>query len=164
MNRLIAFPLAAVLFCAPSFAQDATTDPQQFVNMATSSNMFEIQSSEIALEKAQNEPTKEFAQHMITDHTKAGEEMKAAASAAGVSMPTALDDKHQATMERLSGLNGETFDTTYIAEQVAAHEEAVALFDRYSANGRDGPLKEFAAKTLPTLESHLEQVQKLTGE
>lgn len=164
MIRLMALPLATVLLAAPTLAQDNPTDPQQFVNMATSSNMFEIESSKLALEKAETAPAKEFAQHMITDHTKAGEDMKAAAAAAGVTVPTELDEAHRAKMERLSSLDGTTFDKTYVAEQVTAHEEAVALFDEYSSDGADGPLKEFAAKTLPTLEAHLEAIEKLADE
>lgn len=163
MRGITAMPVAAFLVCVPALAQEAA-DAQHFVNMATSSNMFEIQSSELALKKAQTEPAKAFAQHMIADHTKAGEEMKAAAGAAKVTVPAELEEKHQAKIERLTGLDGMTFDKEYISEQVAAHEEAVALFEEYSSEGQDGPLKDFAAKTLPTLQGHLDEVQKLAGE
>jgi putative membrane protein len=152
---------ATLLFAVPAFAQDAAMTPQGFAEVAASSNMFEIASSQAALEKASGAEARSFAEHMIADHTKAGEEMKPAAEAEGVTIPEALNKKHQAQLDQLTPLDGEQFDEAYITAQVAAHEEAIALFEGYSANGAPGTLKEFATKTLPTLKSHLEDVQKL---
>lgn len=50
-----------------------------FVNRAAISNMFEIQSSQIAQQKAQNDRVRQFAQSMIQDHTAAGEKLKSTA-------------------------------------------------------------------------------------
>jgi putative membrane protein len=153
---------AAALLSAPALAQEtAAQTPQAFTNMAASSNMFEIMSSKAALEKATSAEAKAFAEHMVADHTKAGEEMKPAAEAEGVTVPDRLDEKHQAQLDKLTPLEGENFDQAYIAAQLAAHEEAVALFKGYAAGGAPGTMKEFAAKTLPTLEEHLAEVQKL---
>ena len=164
MKLFVAASIAALFVSGLAFAQDpaSVTKPQQFVDMAASSNMFEIESSKLALDKASLQPTKDFAQHMIDDHSKAGEELKAAADAEGMKVPTTLDDKHQADLDNLAGSTGDSFEQSYLAEQYAAHEEAVALFTSYSTNGAPGSLKDFAAKTLPTLQSHLEEVKKLT--
>jgi predicted outer membrane protein len=168
--------LAALTVTSPAFAQDAAkpadtatqsaamavTDPQQFAEKATVSNMFEIESSKVALEKATGEEAKAFAQHMIDDHTKAGEEMKAAADAQGnITLPAALDAEHQGKVDQLKGLSGEQFDSEYLSMQLAAHQDAVALFDGYSKDGAEGELKTFAQKTLPTLQSHLADVEKI---
>lgn len=163
MKVIFAASIAVLGFSAAALAQEANavTTPQEFAAMAAGSNMFEIESSKLALEKASLQPTKDFAQHMIDDHTKAGEEMKAAAKAEGIKVPMALDDKHKADLDNLSGSTGAAFDQSYLAEQYAAHEEAVALFATYSTNGAPGALKEFATKTLPTLQSHLKHVQQL---
>lgn len=163
MKVFFAASIAAAAFSASALAQDANavTTPQEFVNMATVTNMFEIASSKVALDKASGQPTKDFAQHMINDHSKAADELKVAADAEGVKVPTGLDDKHKADLDNLAGSTGSAFDQSYLAEQYAAHEEAVALFTTYSTNGAPGALKEFAAKTLPTLQSHLKDVQQL---
>ena len=141
----------------------SVTQPQQFAETATIANMFEIETSQLALEKATSPEVKSFAQHMITDHTKAGEEMQSAADGEGVDLPGELDQKHQAKLDKLTGSSADAFDNTYVEEQLAAHEEAVALFKNYAATGTSGALKQFAAKTLPTLEGHLEEVQKLAA-
>lgn len=154
---------AATSEAVDSASQNAT-DPAQFVAMATASNMFEIESSKLALEKATRPETKTFAQHMIDDHTKAGAEMQKAASADGITAPTALDEKHKAKIDSLAGKTGDDFDASYVAEQLSAHKEAVALFTGYANNGPAGSLKDFAAKTMPTLQGHLDQVSKLSAQ
>ena len=167
--------LSASLLAVPAaYAQTASgaattapmqiTDPQQFADMAGSSNMFEIESSRVALEKASSEEVKSFAQHMIDDHGKAGEDMKAAAQDDGITPAPGLQPAHQAKLDELSALEGEAFDTAYIAAQVAAHDEAVALFEGFSTQGEDSALKAFAANTLPTLHQHREEIGAMAGQ
>jgi putative membrane protein len=157
---------AAALFLAPpAFAQDATSsstpqDPAQFATMAASSNLLEIQSSNLALEQSETEEVRTFAEHMIEDHTAASEKMMTAAEADGVTVPAQMEDRHQAMLEDLAAAEGADFDALYLQMQVQAHEEAVALFDAYDE--ADTNLGAFAAETLPTLEEHLTEVQQLT--
>ena len=51
---------------------------------AAISNLFEIQSNQLALQKSQNEQVKKFAQMMVDDHTKAGEQLKSTLSTAKI--------------------------------------------------------------------------------
>jgi putative membrane protein len=140
----------------------SVTSPQDFADKAGVANMFEIESSKVALEKASSDDVKTFAQKMVDDHTKAGEAMKTAAdSQGGITVPTELDDAHQQMLDQLNGAAGADFDTLYIQMQTDAHKQAVALFDAFSKNGEDGALKDFAGKTLPTLQEHYDMVQKL---
>jgi len=163
----------ALLFAPAAFAQESSgessestaasmqvSDPQEFATMATVSNLFEIQSSELALEASESEAVKEFAQHMIEDHTAASQEMMAAAEQqGGVSLPDGLDEAHQEQLAQLQAASGDEFDQMYIQMQVQAHEMAVSLFSSYAESGEDGPLKTFASETLPTLQEHYESVQ-----
>ena len=139
------------------------TSPQAFAEIAASSNMFEIESSQLALERATNDDVRAFAQHMIDDHTAAGEKMKAAAQADGTTLPAVLAEKEQAQLEKLRSVEGEAFDQAYLTAQVAAHDEAVALFDTFSTEGQESALRQFAAETLPTLEEHQTAVHELAG-
>lgn len=152
---------AVVTFALPAFAQDAmpVEDPAAFAAMAASSNMFEIESSNLALENAQQEDVKSFAQMMVDDHTAAAEKMMTAAEADSVSVPQEMNEKHQGMLDELSAAGAEEFDGLYLDMQVQAHEEAVALFESYSE--ADTNLGTFAAETLPTLEEHLARVQEL---
>jgi len=159
---------AGIIFAGPALAQTqsgttetsevpplAVESPQQFVEKAAVSNMFEIESSKLAQQKGQQDAVKTYAQKMIDDHTKAGEQMKAAAQADGISsIPTELDQEHKAKLEQLNAASGAEFDQLYTQMQRQAHEEAVGLFKGFAGSGGDSKLQEFAEATLPTLEQH----------
>jgi putative membrane protein len=141
-----------------AIAAISVESPQQFVDMGASSNMFEIESSRLALDKSQQEELRTFAQHMIDDHTAAGEQMMAAAQADGVTMPTEMQAKHQEMLDQLNAASNEEFDQLYTQMQVQAHEEAIGLFKGFAETG-SGQLQSFAQATLPTLEEHYTQIQ-----
>ena len=142
---------------------DASTDPRIFAETAASSNWFEIESSRLALGRSANEDIRAFAEHMIEDHTAAGEKMQAAAESDGVMPPPAMSEKEQAKLDELQSAEGEAFDQAYLTAQAAAHDEAVALFTAFSINGPESALREFAAATLPTLEEHQTSVRRLAA-
>jgi len=98
---------------------------------------------------------------MVNDHTKAGAELGAIAKKLGMKMPTSMSDKHEAEHKKLAALTGETFDQEYVAHMIQAHETAVSLFQKEAKSGDAPELKNFAAKTLPTLEEHLKAVRAL---
>ena len=111
------------------------------------------------VEKAANDQVKQFAARMVTDHTKANDELKQIASTKGVQLPSALDKKHQSDMDRLQKMSGADFDKAYMSHMVDDHKQDVAEFKKEANGGKDGDVKGFAAKTLPTLEEHLKLAQ-----
>ena len=140
----------------------AAASTRDFVSKAAISNMYEIETSKLALKNASKDEVKAFAQKMIDDHTKAGEELKGTlAGADEESAPQVLDATHKASLDALAKKAGADFDKGYIAEQKNAHDDAVELFTDYSTTGDEANLKAFATKTLPTLRAHQQQVQRL---
>jgi putative membrane protein len=135
---------------------------QDFVTEAAQSDMFEIQSSKLALNSA-DAPTKSFAQKMIDDHTKTTGELKAAVGKgeAQATLPTAMSGSQQSMLDKLNGLHGSDFDKQYHSDQVSGHKDAVSLFQRYGKGGEDAGLKGWAATTTPALEGHLKMAQDL---
>ena len=55
---------------AAATAQASTISARDFVHKASIANQFEIESSQLALDKAQSSEVKSFAQRMVDDHTK----------------------------------------------------------------------------------------------
>lgn len=175
MKTLLSIAAALMLAAAPAaLAQSSSVagaaaqamtkvDTATFVKTVASANAFEIQSSQIALTKGPAEDVGAFAELMIQDHTKAGEEFKTAL--AQVDMTSATDPailpEQAAMLKELEGAEGDDFQAKYIAMQTEAHKQAVALFRSYSEDGDDPALKEFAKKTLPTLEMHEAHVNEL---
>jgi putative membrane protein len=150
---------ASLVFVGAAQAQSA----QEFVNKVAISDMFEIQSSRLALAKQPDKDTKPFAEKMIRDHQKTSNELKSLVNSGKVKakLPTALDSEHQKMLDELKAKSGKEFDSNYDQIQVKAHEDAVALFDAYAKGGDDPDLKRWAAKTLPHLKQHLTMAEKL---
>lgn len=146
-------------------ASAANVSTQDFVHNASIAGEFEIESSQLALDKSQNTEVKKFARQMVDDHTKASEKMKEAiASSQEKPTPaTALDSKHEKLLDTLKSASNDNFDKEYIRIQTDAHKEAVNLFESYSKNGKDSSLKDFATQTLPTLKGHMQHVQHLSA-
>lgn len=157
---------AAYALCA-SFALVATgahaQSTQDFVTKVAISDMFEIQSSQLALSKEADADTKPFAEKMVTDHQKTSSELKALVESGKVkaTLPTALDSAHQKMLGQLNAKNGKDFDKAYDRIQLKAHQEAVKLFTAYSKRGDNADLRTWATSTLPHLQEHLAMAKKL---
>jgi putative membrane protein len=176
MRKLLmaaAFSVSALALAAqPGYAQSTKqmqtesmnkVSAEQFVTKATNANMFEIQSSQLALEKSKNKDIQHFAQMIIDDHKKAGSELKSVLSDAdaNVKAPQKLDQEHAKKLDQLKSAAGTDFDKSYVQMQTDGHEQAVELFQSYSQNGDNSALKSWAGKTLPTLEKHLQMVEAI---
>ena len=137
-------------------------DPAAFVDRAGRSGAFEVEASKLASTRATSPEVKAFAGRMVDDHTRAANELKQAAGALAVPAEPSADQR--AKIDSLAKLAGAEFDRTYTNEVgVAAHEEAVALFDDYARNGTEANLKAYAEKTLPALRDHLSTAKSVAG-
>jgi putative membrane protein len=168
MRTTLIFAAGCALVASVAFAQNptaATGAPatQDFVNKVAISDMFEIQSSQLALTKQADADTKPFAEKMVQDHQKTSSELKALVDGGKVkaTLPTALDSEHQKMLDGLKSKSGKDFDSSYDQIQLKAHQDAVALFDAYAKGGDNAELKGWAGKTLPHLKEHLSMAEKL---
>ncbi len=173
MNKLLV-TVALLMMSTPTFAQTAAEKTgvnsligvapktEDFVTEAATSDMFEIESSKLATERA-DDPTKVFAKQMIADHQKTSAELKQLVDSGKVkaSIPTAMTSAQKSTLDKLNGLQGEDFTKQYHSDQVSAHKDAVDLFKRYGEGGDNPDLKAWAATTEPALEHHLMMAQDL---
>jgi putative membrane protein len=55
----------------------------------------------------------------------------------------------------------EDFSSDFDSDQVSTDKDAVSLFERSAKGGDNADLKDWAGKTLPTLQHHLEMAQGL---
>jgi putative membrane protein len=91
----------------------------------------EIELGKLASQQASSPDVKRFAQMMVADHTKAGNELKKIADTYAVQPDTAkLDDKHHDVMDKLSKLHGADFDREYINAMVDDHQDAVGDLEK----------------------------------
>ena len=172
--KTVSFAAAIVLFCAPALAESASekmgvnsafgVSPStgDFVTEAATGDLFEIRSSELALKQG-DAATQKFAKQMITDHQKTSTELKTLVQTKNinVTIPGDPTSSQQSMLDKLTQLNGADFDKQYRDDQYSAHKSAVSAFQRYAKSGENPDLKQWAEKTAPTLEHHLEMAREL---
>lgn len=131
-----------------------------YVNNAAMGDLYEIQSSRLALIHAASPQVKQLAQKMIDDHTATTAALKDAVLKTGkhIALPGTLDQKHEDMLAALKDRQGADFDAAYIAQQTKAHQQALSLHRDYADAGEDAPLKQFAAQTAPKIQQHLDMI------
>jgi len=134
-----------------------------FAAKAAQGGMAEVKLGHLAEQNAESPDVKAFGRRMVTDHTKAGDELKAIAGRNGITLPDQLDSKDQSTYDRLSKLKGSEFDKAYMKDMVSDHRSDVSEFRHESEHGTDPDLRAFAGKTLPMLEEHLKLAESTEG-
>jgi putative membrane protein len=128
------------------------------------SNISEIATGKLALEKSQSDDVKSFAQKMIDDHTKAQQELQTLADSKGVKLPTEPDAKHKGLAKVMAGLKGEAFDKRYLKQGgLNDHENTHKLLTRVQDKAKDADLKAYAAKTITVVDQHLTMAQDTAG-
>ena len=170
----ISVAAAALLVGSPVLAQsvgektginsalDIAPTTQDFVKEAATSDMLEIAAAKIAQDKGDAEE-KKFAAQMIADHSKTTADIKGLVSSGDVKaeIPATLDSSSQKKLDKLKDTKPDNFASEYDPMQVSAHKDAVSLFERYSKSGDNAKLKDWAGKTLPTLQHHLQMAQAM---
>jgi putative membrane protein len=147
---------AGVFLSAGAFAQqNVGAADMKFAREAATGGMEEVQLGQLAVQNASSDQVKQFGQRMVDDHSKANDQLMALASKENMTLPMQLTAKEQAVVNRLSGLKGTAFDKAYMRDMVRDHEKDIAAFETEASSGTDPGLKDFAGKTLPTLQEHL---------
>jgi putative membrane protein len=139
-------------------------DRMNYVKMAGASDLFEIQSSQLALSRGQRAETRQYAQMLVTHHTQTSQATMAAARAAGMNPPPPmLMPMQQRMMDQLRRASAANFDRVYLTQQIPAHEMALALHNNYATNGDTPSLRSTAATALPLVRQHLDEARRMRG-
>ena len=166
MRKLTTSCLAAGLIglVAGQASAELSSADRNFAMTAASGGLAEIQTAQLAQQKAEAPQVKTFAQRMITDHTQANNDLQQIALQENLTLPTEPSKQERSATQRIGGLSGAAFDRTYAQEELRDHQQDVALFQQEADSGRDPALKQFAQKTLPTLHQHLQMAQALSSD
>jgi putative membrane protein len=169
------YSAVTLLLTAAAFAQTGSSDrmksgsdmvpmaDQHFMMKAAQGGMAEVQLGKLATQNASSQAVKDFGQKMVDDHSKANDELKGLAARKNVTLPSSIDAKDQATMDRLSQVHGAAFDRAYMRDMVADHKKDIAEFQREANSGADPDVKNWASQTLPTLQGHLQLAESTRG-
>lgn len=136
------------------------SDDQEFVTEVIAANMAEIDAHTAAQTHAASAEVKAHAKHMLGDHQKMGEEMKAYAQKKNYPIPTAAPDDDKKELDDMNNdKKGADWDKAYLDEQEKDHEKTISKFEDAQDDVADPELKDMITKTLPTLRAHLQMVK-----
>jgi len=134
---------------------------KEFVTKAAEGGKSEVELGRLAEQKGQSQDVKDFGKRMVTDHSKADQNLKEVAQKEGVTLPDRMDPESAALKQKLEKLSGAEFDKTYMNAMVKDHEKDIAEFKREASMAQNPQIKSFAEQTLPTLEEHLKLAKQI---
>lgn len=144
-------PTAAPAKAAPAAKGKLSAADKTFMMNAAKGGMMEVEMGKQAVQNGQSADVKKFGNRMVTDHSKANNELMALAKEEGVSLPGAKSAGKWKS------------DKDYMAAMVKDHQEDLAEFQKEAQNGTDPDLKAFAAKGAKMVSTHLKLAQETQG-
>lgn len=155
--------MPTILTAAPPMQADLTPEQRRpYVRMAAASDLYEIQSAQIALQKSRRQDVRQFAQMLNRHHRQTTRElMRAARTARMAPVAPALMPMQVGMIRELRQARGSTFDNLFIDQQVKAHEMALSLHRNYASSGDTPALKRTAQAAVPIIEQHLSRARQL---
>lgn len=140
-----------------------TTDQEtsMFLVTAADGGMAEVELGQLAEKNASHPDVKKFGSMMMHDHSGGNSQVKILAAARNVTLPSSLGEKNKELKEKLSKLKGAEFDKEYVDAMIKDHKEDIFEFEKVRDRTADAGVKEFAIKTLPMLQMHLDSVQAI---
>ena len=144
----------------------ASSSASSYVPAAAIADMYEVQAGAIAERRAKSAEVKAFARMMVADHTQSTSALKAAVQSAGLTIapPAGLDERRKGMLDDLKAAGDADFDLAYLHQQLAAHIEALELHSGYADHGDNPTLKAAAAKIVPVVQHHLDEVKRIGGD
>ena len=157
---IVAVVLGAISLAGAIRAADTTSTgggsslsekDKTFMKKAAKGGMMEVTMGQVAEQKAQSDDVKSFGKRMVTDHSKANDELKSIASKKGIQLPS---KEHNAKW---------TSDKAYMDMMVKDHEKDLAEFKEEATGGSDPDVKKFADDTAKVVQEHLDQAKEIQG-
>lgn len=164
---MIALALAGIT--APGLAQtppppppaEARVQAASYVMAAGQSDLYEINSSQIAMQKSQNAAVRRYAGMLVKHHQKTTAATVAAARKAGMTPAPMLDPGAASSIAELQSASPADFDRLYLGQQVPAHQAALDLHKGYGTGGDQPQQRATERKAVPIVQQHLTLAQTM---
>jgi putative membrane protein len=138
-------------------------DASEFASRAAEGGMMEVELGQLANERAVSQRVKDFGAMMVKDHKAANAELRSVVGSLDISLPSMVSGGDKKEMDKLNKKNGKDFDKAYMNMMLDDHRKDVTEFRRAADKCSETSLRDFASKTLPVLEKHLDSAKAITG-
>ena len=140
-------------------APSAAVTPATYIASASSIELFEILSSELALQRARTKRVREFAQMILDTHKGASMQLSLAGRRLNLLPSATLSPSHEAMLNQLRV--APDFDGLYRRQQVAVHQDALRIHGNYAALGASPTLRPVAQSMVPVFRRYLRLLRYL---
>jgi putative membrane protein len=133
---------------------------EAFALFIASSSLAEIEGARLVLKSSKNTDVLDFAQKLLRDHTRIGDELKRIVGPRGVKLPPAPTGRHADMVTKLAGVAVSERDDAFVQRfGIDAHKEVVT--ERHMTEGKDAQLRRYAEQALAMLREHVSAAHKL---
>src|SRR5947199_566182 len=146
---------------ANSGSSPSSNPDQDFVTKAAQGNSAEVALGKMVAAKSKDPDVKQFAQRMVKDHTMALSQLQELAQSKNLNFKDNLPDDAKSLQQKISSDTGRQLDKDYMDGMVEDNQKDVQEFTDQSQNAKDPDVKQWASKTLPILQKHLQKAQQI---
>lgn len=134
-------------------------------------NQNEIKHAKMALDRAKSQDVKDFADHMVKDHTDADKKLTDLASKKGIDLSkmSPVDPIHAAVhgtepklSQALEGKSGTAFESAYIGPEAFEHIMTLAVIDEGMKVAKDDEVKKLLGEMQSTITMHRDHAMKVS--
>lgn len=125
-----------------------------FITLTVARNALEVKTANIVVSKSLDSLILSYAHQMILDHGKALDDLKIMGGIVGFTIKDTLDTMHTPIIAQLDSLAGRSFDSTYIHNELASHDETMQLCIKELNSGEQLNVTAYANTLLQTEQLH----------
>ncbi len=134
---------------------------EQFLKQAATNDNFQLMAGMMAEDQAEKGAVGALGQKIYHVHSRTTPVLAEIAKKKDVTLPAEMGSEKKALVDSLETKEGEEFDQTFAEVEVAAHEEAIALYEKADKEVTDPDVQSFIDQILPVLKEHLAEAQEL---
>jgi putative membrane protein len=174
-RRHVLLGLAGMTVTSAAFAQSGASSAgsggsaamgqaeQQWMQQTMLVGSVAMKSSELAIQKADDDDVKQFAKFEADEQKGLAEVLRSMMEGAATTQPQA-DQKHAAMMEKLEQAKGKAFDRAYVQGQTEGHQELLQIQETFIKSGSTNREAMNVAKLAASrIREHIEVLQDILG-
>ena len=134
---------------------------QEFLIQVMEDSLAEMELCMVALDHSESSEIKAFAQSMLNEHGKLGQQIEQMAKSMKVPFPKKVRTEHAGMIREMSKLMGNDFDRRFVEQNLRYHENDLKVFQHYASEEAEGPVGELADAGVKLFTRHLGMVKEL---
>lgn len=160
MKKLLIALSSLILMGAVWAQQDMSVD-EAVLRTGLQDDAYVILASEMALERAESEDIREFAQFMIDAHAESSDGLQEMTDTQGYEIDFLASPSGGVLLAHLSQLEGTEFEQEYLVQQLVTHQNALITYRTGAAEAEDEDLQRYASQAVGNIASYLARIQEL---